>query len=468
VTVLGSRVAGRELTVRLVLVWSAVLGSLVDLPGVTTAQRTAALLVLAAGVVAALPLGIRTTLGGASALWPFVLVTVLSYLRDVVQPLPLLSARVMLAIAIMVTLVALLGFCSMLAPMREATRRGRLQCVLLAPVVFTILNLVLYVVGFRFPSGPGSSAAVGSSSPGADELLGLLHISASRASFPLTPGVDGAGAIAALALVVSALLASSGSKRQRLFGIAGIASSIATILLVDSRGPLLWAICALAIIAALPVLRRGVGALPFAILLLPTLLLYVLSKLSALSTVFSRTDGTTDFTTATGREQIWSIVLNFLSHQGGELLYGWGAYGQVRSGVGYRYAYLFPGQLNSQFFSAHNGILQIVLDTGLIGLVMFLWFLVRTIDGAYSAYQASRTSEAKALLGGLMVIGLLGTDEAVPGLATISLLIAVILMGCAAIRIGVPARAGVPVRAARPVLGGGVVVTQPAPSGGSH
>jgi O-antigen ligase len=447
----GTRVGSRERTIRFVLLWSAVLGSLVDTGGVTTDERAAALIVIAIGVVAALPGGLRTTMGAAVALWAFVLVTVASYLRGVVQPLPLLSARVMLGLAIMLFLVALLGFFAMLAPMSEATRRARLRCVLFSPVVFTMLNLALYLVGFHLPTTTALPASGSPPSNGAAEVLGLLGIGASRASLPLTAGIDGAGAIAALSLVVCVFLAGrNGPPRSRRFALAGLVCSIVTILLVDSRGPLVWAVIALALMAALPWLRRGIGALPLALPFAPAIILFVLGKLGAFSATFSRgTSTTTDFVSATGREQVWSIIINFLSHINGELIYGWGAYGQARSGVSYRYAYLFAGQPNPQFFSAHNVVLQIILDTGLIGLVFFLWLLVKAISGAFAAYQASGLPESKALLGGLIVISLLGSDEAVPGVATISLLILLLLMVCAAIRSTAPVRARLPVRTAQ-------------------
>ena len=445
------RVGSRERTVRVVLLWSAVLGSLVDTAGVTTQERVAALAVLAIGVVAALPAGLRTTMGAAVALWTFVLATVVSYLRAVVQPLPLLSWRVMLALAVMLLLVALLGFFAMLAPMSEATRRARLRCVLLSPVVFTILNLALYLIGFHFSTGAALPASGSPTSNGGAELLGAIGIGAPRASLPLTSGIDGAGAIAALSLVVSALLARrSGRGRLRRFALVGLACSVVTILLVDSRGPLVWALIALALIAVLPWLRRGIGALPLALPLAPAIILFALGKFSAFSAGFSRgTSTTSNFASGSGREQVWTTVINFLSHVSGELIYGWGAYGQARSGVSYRYAYLFPSQVNPQFLSTHNGVLQIILDTGLVGLAFFLWLLIRAIDGAFAAHQASRSPESKALLGGLIVVGLLGSDEAVPGVATISLLIVLVLMGCAAIRSTAPVRARLRVRGAQ-------------------
>jgi O-antigen ligase len=105
--------------------------------------------------------------------------------------------------------------------------------------------------------------------------------------------------------------------------------------------------------------------------------------------------------------------------------------------------------VDPQFNSVHNVALQLILDTGLIGLAFFLWLLVKAIGGAFAARQASRSPESEALLGGLIVLSLLGSDEAVPGLAAISLLVVVVLMGCAAIRSPVPVRARHPVGAVR-------------------
>ena len=441
----GSRVGIRERTVRLVLLWSAVLGSLVQLGGVTTQERVGALVVLAIGVVAAVPVGQRATMGRAVAVWAFVLVTVVSYLRLVVQPLALVSVRVMLGLAVMLLLVALIGYFAMLAPMSETTRQARLRCVLLSPVVFTVANLALYLVGFQFPASVAQPGSV--PTYGAAEMLGLVGINVARATtFPLIASVDGTGAIAALSLVVCVLLARrNGRVRLRRFALVGLASSVVTIMLVDSRGPLVWALIALALMAALPWLRRGIGALPLILPLAPAIILFVVGKLSALAPVFSRGVNTNDFATASSRQEVWTAVINFLSHLNGQFIYGWGAYGQVGSGVGYSYAYLFPGVPNAQFYSVHNVSLQLVLDTGVIGLAVFLWLLVTAINGAYATYRASRSPESRALLGALIVLGLLGGDEAVPGIAAISLLVALVLMGFAASRNARPVRARHPV-----------------------
>ncbi|HXC78129.1 MAG TPA: hypothetical protein VNU19_13875, partial [Candidatus Acidoferrum sp.] len=136
-----------------------------------------------------------------------------------------------------------------------------------------------------------------------------------------------------------------------------------------------------------------------------------------------------------GRSTIWSIVAQFLSHPHAEDLIGYGAYGQVRSGVGYQYAYLFSYKAHPEFTSVHNIALQTILDVGYIGLALFLLFLVVAINSARISYQVTPTPESAALLVALIALSLFGASEALPGLAGIYLLISVVVLACAAIRL---------------------------------
>jgi O-antigen ligase len=156
----------------------------------------------------------------------------------------------------------------------------------------------------------------------------------------------------------------------------------------------------------------------------------------------NRNSGNGTFATATGRSKIWSIVVQFLSHPHAEDLIGYGAYGQVRSGVGYQYAYLFSYTEHPEFANVHSVALQTILDMGYIGLALFLIFLVVAINSARSSYQRSHTPESAALLAALVALSLFGASEALPGLAGIHLLVALVVLGCAAIRTPASARRG--------------------------
>jgi hypothetical protein len=415
------------------LVLSVSLGSLVQLGGVTTTQRELVLLVLLTGLILALPGGrLRTTIGRGAAICAFVGCTAVSYLRFAAAPIAPVSSRVMIGLALMLFIVTAFALCALLAPANPATRRRRLLCALFSPVCFVVLDLFLYAVGFHFPT----LSIEGEGNEGPAQILGLIGIHATRADLPLSPGLNGTGEAAALSLVICVTLAYRGRGRLRLVSLLGVPASLTVVLLTDSRGPMVYALLALIMLAVLPkASKRVVAAIPILLPISSAIVLFVVGHLGGISESLNRNPGSGSFETATGRSQVWSIVGNFLSHPHVEDLVGYGAYGQVRSGVGLQYAYLFSYKAHPEFTSVHNIALQTILDTGYIGLAFFVWFLVVAINSARVSHQEMQSPESAALLAALIALTLFGASEALPGLAGIYLLVSVIILACAAIRV---------------------------------
>jgi O-antigen ligase len=332
----------------------------------------------------------------------------------------------------MLIIVTAFALCALLAPADAQTHRRRLLCALFSPACFVVLNLGLYVVGFHFPATQAESAE----NNGSAQLLGLIGIHTTRASLPLSPGLNGTGEAAALALVICAVLAHGRQGRLRLLSLGGVAVSLVTVLLTDSRGPMVYALLSLMLLTLLPkAAKRVVAIVPLLLPISPAIILFVVGHLGSLSESLNRNPGKGSFETATGRSEIWAVVGRFLSHPHVEDLFGYGAYGQVKSGVGYQYAHLFKYKANPEFTSVHNIVLQTILDMGYVGLVLFLCFLVVAISSARVACEKAGTPESSALLVALIALSLFGASEALPGLAGIYLLVAVIVLGCAAIRL---------------------------------
>jgi O-antigen ligase len=426
------RLPMREKIVCGVLVLSATLGSLMNLSSTTT-QRAVVIVVLALGALLALPGGpLRTTPARAVAVWAFAACFVISLLRFAAAPIEPVSARTMLGIALMIVAATGLAFCALLAPADRSTRQRRLRCALYSPVCFVAIDLALYVIGFSFRSDAGQTPT----NDGSAQLLGLIGIHTSRVNdLPLSPGSNGTGEAAALAIVICAVLAYRSHGRQRLVALGGVLVSIPTILLVDSRGPLAYALLALIMLILLPRwARRAVAIVPMLLLVAPAIILFVVGQLGSLSSVLSRNQGNGSFLTATGRSKIWSIVVHFLSHPRAEDLIGWGAYGQIKSGVAAQYVYLFRYTEDPEFTSVHSIALQTILDMGYIGLAIFVVFLMVVINSARVSYEKANTPESAALLVALIALSLFGSSEALPGLAGLYLVVSLLVLACAAIR----------------------------------
>jgi O-antigen ligase len=305
-------------------------------------------------------------------------------------------------------------------------------CALFSPVFFVGLNLGLYAAGFHLPSAQHEETG----NSGSAQLLELFGIHTTRASLPLGPGLNGMGEAAALSLVICIVLAYRERGRLRLLAGLGVPMSLTVIFLTDSRGPLAYALLALILLAVLPrASKRVVAVAPFLLPIWPAIILFVATHLGGISESLNRNPGKGTFETATGRQQIWSIVVKFLGHPHVEDLIGYGAFGQVRSGVGYEYAYLFSYRANPEFTNVHNIALQTILDMGYIGLALFVWFLAVAINSARISYETTRTPESAALLAALIALSLFGASEALPSLYGIYLLVAAIVLACAAIRV---------------------------------
>ncbi len=439
------RLSPREWIVCSLLVSSVSLASFENLSGVTTSQRELVLALLLLGVVLAVPGGrLRTTFPRIVAVGLFVASTVVSYLRFANAPIPPVTARTMTGLAVMLSLVTVFALCALLAPANADTRRRRLRCALYAPVCFAALNLGFYIVGYHFHVSEFELKG----NNGSAELLELIGVHTTRVSLPLSPGLNGAGEAGTLALVICAVLARRERGRQRMLAIGGVCVGVASILLTDSRGPLVYGLLALLILALLPKWSsRGVLAVPVLLPISPTIILFVASHLGSLGESFNRGQNNGSFETATGRSHIWSTVVEFLGHWHLQDIIGYGAYGQVRSGVSAQYVYLFRGKPYAEFTSVHNLALQTILDSGYVGLVLLLVFLVVAVNSARISHQREGTPESAALLVALIAMSLFGASEALPGLAGIYLLAAAIVLAAAAIR--TPAIVRRPVRVDR-------------------
>jgi hypothetical protein len=366
----------------------------------------------------------RITGARSLAVCAFVAITTISYLRFALDPIAPGTARSLYGLAAMLALSAAFAYCALLAPASRDLQRQRLRCALCAPVAFIEVNLALWIVGFTLPAEATQTSGQGNTS----EILSLIGLHVTRVVFPLSPGINGAGSVAAVSLVICAWMLRGEGRRWPL--LLGAACSIATIALADSRGALVFAV--LALILSSVNLRRLAKVMPIALPFGPAIILFVVGRLGSLAPSLSRQQG--DFVTATGRETIWENVLSFLGHPHLQDLVGYGAYGQTRTGIGWQDAYLFPGVQYPQFNSVHSLAFQTILDTGWLGLGILIWFLATAFSAAYQRATSERTVETSALLGSLMAIMLIGSDEALPGIGGFYLMVALVTFGVAAMR----------------------------------
>ena len=306
------------------------------------------------------------------------------------------------------TQFALLAALAMVAFLREpnpARRARNVRALCWAPIVFVAANVVLYVAGF-LPAGQYSAE---SGLPAT--MFGSVGISVNRVQFPLASGLNGIGPTAAAALVVCALLAFRGERRR--LAVAGAALSLYVILAIDSRGALLFAGLALLLVWATPRARkRGLGWAAIGLPVVPVVLALALTGLAETEAgVRLERGGQESLSTGTGRTVVWGEIIDLFERPSPDHIFGYGQNGQIISGASIDYAYLFAREENPLSRSAHNVLLQTLLDTGWVGLISFL-----ALTAVVLAQLGRRSGDPyfAALLTATLSLLLLGVVQADP------------------------------------------------------
>ncbi len=301
--------------------------------------------------------------------------------------------------------------------------------LVVAMLLFTVLNAVLFAVagGNAFSEGRYVTEA-----PGPALMLGTLGVRAQRSMLPLGGSWTTGGAVSSVALVMGAIMvARSQAMVARWYGVALAGLGGLLVLLTDARGALAAALIAVVTVVLLPgVMRRQARWLALAIPVLPIVMLLVLQFIVNQGWAASLNRGQTSATgLASGRPIMWATILNFLSHFRPEQLFGYGAYGQVASGVSREYGIYFVGMFASPWDrSAHNTFLQAILETGYVGAaiqVLLFWKLLRVL-GIRSSERVGGVWTDVAL-GCTVCLVLLGVNDIVlsnPAPGTLTLFLA--------------------------------------------
>jgi len=289
-------------------------------------------------------------------------------------------------------------------------RNERLLAIAFAPAIYVAINTLMHLAGLQSPEAGGLI----SSSPA--ELLGYLGIVSDRTKFPLASSVN------LYSIVVAAALASMVVVRVRaprlisrkIAWLVGVAC-IYCLLLGDSRGALAIAIVAVLLLIVRPRLSAYVvaGVIP----LLPLIVLGGTSLISGtgLNHDLSRSGNQFDeVATASGRTFIWEGSWEVLRHLSVQELYGWGAAGHVTSGASAHYAYVFPGNTSAETIFTHDVDLQMIFDTGYVGLAIYIFAVGITWRRIQNYLRDDPKSPAIAFLPILLVIILSGATEVSP------------------------------------------------------
>jgi O-antigen ligase len=289
----------------------------------------------------------------------------------------------------------------------------RLAAVALAPAVYVGFNVILRFAGFSSTT-EAEPLAVSYAAGTPAKTLALIGIHVNREAFPMNPSINGMGVVAAVGLVTAALLALRTHGLTRRAGIVGAIMCLVALLLTDTRTALILAIV---VIALLAFVRRTRVALLLAIVI-PFSSWLVTNALSFLSTTGLATPlarSATDVSTGNGRTFIWQAAQQqFAKFDVFHTLFGYGANGQASSGASRQYVHLFEGVPFPLLVHVHNLGLQVLLDTGVVGLAVLVLTAVLGLDRLERLNNLSPRGPATALVGGVLMLYLTGATEPSP------------------------------------------------------
>jgi hypothetical protein len=286
----------------------------------------------------------------------------------------------------------------------ERVRTARLALVF-APAIYVAANVLLRGLDIT----PQSRTPPETLNPG--QMLGWLGTSHLRTFFPLSSGVNSFGIFAGLAFSGCFILAVRASGWVRLWAGMGAGLGVYAILVADARGSMAASLTAVAVVWLLSKrFGRSLGRLGLLIPVSPILVLGALALLSS-SALSGDVEGRGSFASGSNRLYIWEPVFDSLGHFSIKQLFGFGAYGQISSGVAEGYAYLFQGY--TVVPGTHNLMFQTILDTGYLGLVLLVAVFALTIS-SLAGTQNKDLAVTNALLAVMIYFVFIGFTEAVP------------------------------------------------------
>jgi O-antigen ligase len=382
-----------------------------------TSIRILALIPLLVGVVVLLPLkrpvGKTSMLGVLVAL--FVLIVIVSIFRGESAGAYETFHQVIYD-AVGICLLAGLGYLYFATALNVAERERRLFILCCAPGAYVAINVALHLGGIKVATSAGEPTTVLNAGTPA-ELLGLFGIHSTRVLFPFADGVNNFGDIAGVALVTSTILALRTTGPARRYPIVLLLAALYGLFATDARGALLSSLGATALILVLG-RRRVVAGIAIFVPFTTAIVRFVLGIVASTSLVGTFSREGDNLLTASNRTVIWNAVDNFLTSSSPSQLYGYGANGQISSGASLGYEHLFAAAAHPSQYTAHNFMLQTVLDTGYIGLLVFVLLLYLAARRLQRVVALHDSIGSRALLGVLIFVVFAGATDSTPMIYT--------------------------------------------------
>jgi hypothetical protein len=273
--------------------------------------------------------------------------------------------------------------------------------------IYVSLNLLFFFLGLQDVSHEIGNAVI----------LSYFGLEIQRVQFVLALGINGYGALVGVVFNIS-LLGVWVIRRYNKIFLVGLFLSLITLLLTDSRGPILYSILIFLVIRIVYVrVKRPklLWLIPLIGFLGPILMLTTLSLLAQTSYGAALSRGSEDLATGNSRSIIWTIAgSEFLDFKPEHHIFGYGEFGQYAAGLSQQWAYVFGDVEGVEYMHPHNTFLSIALDYGYFGLSVFTILQFSVIRIIKKNWNSNRFVSS-VLLGNILYFNLVGIGESMFG-----------------------------------------------------
>ena len=295
-----------------------------------------------------------------------------------------------------------------------------MRMIIYGLVCLVLENLLFYLMGFE------SSSEYSYYVPGV--LVSAIGLEIEAAVFSLEAAPKSLGNIMVFLAAISFIFFKEMKNIWLYFPMALIC--IGMIIVADAR---MYLAIILLLIVALPFHEKLISKSYLKIYLvlfpiIPLLLIIVASYIAEIPgfDIVARS-ASDNISTLSGRTDIWSSIGGEIQDANSEILYGYGAAGMVNSGINEQVSYMFSGGwADTGIKTAHNSILQQLLDKGLIGVIVFITLVCSLV----MTFHSDKQTESRAFLYGFLALMLASALNTLFYYASIeSYLLFIIMMG---------------------------------------
>jgi hypothetical protein len=290
-------------------------------------------------------------------------------------------------------------------------RYGLFWVLVFVPFIYLFLNVLMKALSLDPFEFAASYPDIGYSR----SLNYLFGVDILRTPFPLSNGVNTFGTYIGHICVMSLSLFFIARKSVRIYSLAVLLISFTALFLLDTRGVMIGLFLVMILNLSFDI-KRQMQIVQWSIVVIGILPLFVVlanlitGNLEFLSFLARDSE---ELSSGNNRDLIWTSCLLEISNFQWEHLIGFGQYGQVGSGVSSEYADFFKIFNNSGLTNTHNNLLQIFLDTGYLGVLVFYSMLLSASNYFKKYYERHNDKMVLLFQNFIFYLSFIGGTEAV-------------------------------------------------------